>query len=65
VTQRLLRASEARARFSVGKTMFAEDIAPRLVRVQIGPRAVGYTESSVNRLITQMITSGKKKKKAA
>jgi predicted DNA-binding transcriptional regulator AlpA len=53
--ERILREHEARYRVGLGKTKFHEDVAPRLVRVQIGPRAVGYTESSVERLIQELI----------
>jgi len=57
VGERILRKPEVRERIGIGKTMFEESIAPRLTKVQLGPRAVGFTESSVNRLIEEMIAA--------
>jgi predicted DNA-binding transcriptional regulator AlpA len=53
--ERILRKPEVRQRIPVGKTKFEEDIAPRLDKVQLGQRAVGFTESSVNALIAELI----------
>lgn len=53
--ERIVRKPEARGRFSVGHTKFDEDIAPRLDKVQLGPRAIGFTESSIDRLIAELI----------
>jgi hypothetical protein len=38
-----------------GKSHFHEVIAPRLEKVVLGPKAVGYTERSLNRLIEEGI----------
>lgn len=53
--ERIVRKLEARRRIPTGKTKFDQDIAPRLVKVQIGPRCVGFTESSIERLIEDLI----------
>ena len=53
--ERILRKPEVRNRLPVGKTKFEEDIAPRLEKVHLGPRCVGFTESSVERLIKDLI----------
>jgi predicted DNA-binding transcriptional regulator AlpA len=53
--QRILRKAQVRDRIPVGKTKFEEDIVPRLTKIQLGPRAVGYLESSVDRLIDELI----------
>jgi hypothetical protein len=58
--ERIVRKAEARRRIPVGKTKFEEDISPRLTKVQLGPRAVGYLESSVDRLIDQMVEESAK-----
>lgn len=49
------RKAEARGRFGVGKTKFDEMIAPRLTKVMLGPRAVGFTETSIERVIGELI----------
>jgi hypothetical protein len=49
------RKAEARGRFGVGKTMFDEQIAPRLTKVRLGPRTVGFTDSSIEALIGELI----------
>jgi len=53
--ERIAREREALRRLSVGHTKFREDFVPRLERVQLGPRSVGYTETSINRLIKELI----------
>jgi hypothetical protein len=53
--KRILRKPEARQRIPVGKTKFDEDIAPRLDKVHLGPRCVGFTEDSVDRLVDELI----------
>jgi hypothetical protein len=53
--KRLLRKSEARRRIPVGKTKFEQDIVPRLDKVRLGPRCVGFTEDSVDRVIDELI----------
>jgi hypothetical protein len=56
MTESILRKPEVRRRIPVGHTKFEEDIAPRLDKVFLGPRCVGFTESSVERLIKELIT---------
>jgi len=41
--------------FNVGKSHFYQEIEPRLERVQLGERAVGYTDRSVDRVIKEGI----------
>jgi predicted DNA-binding transcriptional regulator AlpA len=53
------RRAEAQRRFGVGKTTFDERIAPRLTRVMLGPRLPGFTESSILRVIGEMIAESK------
>jgi predicted DNA-binding transcriptional regulator AlpA len=53
--QRILRKPEVRNRIPVGKTKFEQDIVPRLDKVHLGPRCVGFTESSVQRVISELI----------
>lgn len=55
MSERILRKPEVRKLIPVGKTKFDEDIAPRLEKVALGVRAVGFTETSVDRLIKQLI----------
>jgi hypothetical protein len=54
-TEVIVRKPEARRQIPVGKTKFEEDIVPRLDKVYLGPRCVGFTQSSINRLIAQLI----------
>ena len=49
------RKAEARARFPGGHTFFDEQIAPRLQKVRLGPRLIGFTESSIQKLIAELI----------
>jgi hypothetical protein len=51
----ILRKAEVRRRIPVGKTKFESDIVPRLTKVRLGPRCVGFTESSVEKLIEKLI----------
>ena len=55
MSERILRKREVQHRIPVGKTKLEEDILPRLNRVALGPRYVGFTETSVDRLIKQLI----------
>ena len=55
MSERILRKPEVRQRIPVGKTKLEEDILPRLDKVILGPRCVGFTEGSVDRLIRQLI----------
>jgi hypothetical protein len=42
-------------RLPVGKSLFYEKIEPQLEKVVLGPKARGYTERSLNKLIEQRI----------
>ena len=42
-------------RLPTGKSHFYEEIEPRLEKVVLGPKAVGYTERSLDRLIEEGI----------
>lgn len=61
--ERIVRKEEARRRVGVGKTKFEEDIVPRLTKVQLGPRAVGYLESSIDRLIDEFVAESAAKQR--
>ena len=41
--------------FNVGRSCFYDVIAPRLERVQLGQKAIGYTGRSVERVQREMI----------
>jgi hypothetical protein len=49
------RKAEARARFPGGHTFFDEQIAPRLQKVRLGRRLIGFTESSIEKLIAELV----------
>jgi hypothetical protein len=49
------RKPETRRHFKVGATKFAEDIAPRLDKVYIGPRTIAFTGTSVARVTQEII----------
>ena len=57
----VLRASQiysqpgSPGRLPTGKSHFYEAIEPRLEKVVLGPKAVGYTERSLDRLIEEGI----------
>jgi hypothetical protein len=53
--EKIVRKAEAIARLAVGHTYFEAKFAPRLTKVSLGVRAIGYTESSLDRLIAQLI----------
>ena len=42
-------------RLPTGKSHFYEEIEPKLEKVVLGPKAVGYTERSLDRLIEEGI----------
>src|SRR4051794_19653153 len=44
--------------FNVGRTHFYEVIEPRLEKICLGNRAVGYTDRSVERVQAEMIAEG-------
>jgi hypothetical protein len=44
--------------FNVGRTHFYDLIEPRLEKVRLGDRAVGYTDRSVERVQGEMIAEG-------
>jgi predicted DNA-binding transcriptional regulator AlpA len=53
--EKIIRKREAMARLGVGHTYFEEKFAHRLTKVQLGDRAVGFTDSSVDKLIAELI----------
>jgi predicted DNA-binding transcriptional regulator AlpA len=53
--EKILRKRDVLQRIPVGRTKFEADIAPRLVKVRLGERSVGYTESSTEKLIAALI----------
>ena len=55
MSDQLHRPAKARGFFSVGKTKFEEDIAPHLDKVILGPRAIAYTDSSIQRHIRELV----------
>ena len=56
MAEQIIRNTEARTKyFGVGHSQFYEDIVPRLTKVKLGKRAVGYTLSSIQRVIGEMV----------
>jgi hypothetical protein len=55
VKEKIVRKAGAIARLGVGHTLFEEKFAPRLTKVQLSERAIGYTESSIDQLIAELI----------
>jgi hypothetical protein len=49
--------SGRRGKLNVARTTFYDAIEPRLERVQLSERAVGYTDRSVHRLIEEGIAA--------
>jgi hypothetical protein len=49
-------------RLPTGKSHFFEKIEPRLEKVALGPKAVGYTERSLNKLIEEGINEAAAKR---
>lgn len=43
----------SRGKFNVGKTLFYELIEPRLEKIKLGKRAIGYTDRSVDRVFRE------------
>ncbi len=43
--------------FGVGKSCFYETIEPHLEKVQLGPKAIGYTDRSVDSFIAKGIAA--------
>ena len=41
----------SRGKFNVGKTLFYALIEPRLEKIKLGQRAIGYTDRSINRVL--------------
>ena len=61
MSERIIRRTDAFSNyFGVGHTKFDEEIAPRLTRVQISKRAVGFTLSSIQKLIKEMVAEGER-----
>jgi hypothetical protein len=56
MSEQILREPAARSMLGeVGRTKFRDDFRPRLQVVKLGPKAIGYTASSVQRLIGELI----------
>jgi predicted DNA-binding transcriptional regulator AlpA len=55
VAEVLLRKPAVLRQIPTGRSKFEADIAPRLTKVRLGPRAVAFTQSSVDRLIGELI----------
>jgi predicted DNA-binding transcriptional regulator AlpA len=53
--EKIVRKREAMARLGVGHSHFEANFAHRLTKVQLGDRAIGFTESSLDRLIEKLI----------
>jgi hypothetical protein len=54
--EQILREPAARSMLGkIGRTKFRSDFRPRLQFVKLGPKAIGYTQSSVERLIQELI----------
>jgi hypothetical protein len=53
-----------RGLFNVGKSAFYEEIEPRLEKAQLGERAVGYTDRSVEAVQAEMIAQARAKRGA-
>lgn len=55
MSDQLHRPRKAREILGVGKTKFDQDLVPRLEKVVLGPRAVAFTDSSIQRLIRELV----------
>jgi hypothetical protein len=58
----LHRPRKAREILGVGKTKF-EEFVPRLEKVVLGPRAIAFTDSSIQRLIRELVAESASAKK--
>jgi hypothetical protein len=57
--ERIIRRTPTRVEyFGTGESQFDATIAPRLTNVALGKRAVGFTLSSIQRVIQEMIAEG-------
>jgi hypothetical protein len=54
-----------RGLFNVGKSTFYDEIEPDLEKVNLGPRAVGYTDRSVEKRIVKGIAEATAERNAA
>jgi hypothetical protein len=57
VPEQIIRPQATWAMLSVGNDKGWRDFAPRLVKVRLGPRSVGFTLSSIERLIQELATA--------
>jgi hypothetical protein len=55
MSDQLHRPRKAREILGVGKTKFDEDFVPRLEKVILGPRSIAFTDSSIQRLIRELV----------
>jgi predicted DNA-binding transcriptional regulator AlpA len=53
--ERIVRKAEAPYTFGVGRSKFDADIAPRLQKVRLGKRCVGFTQSSIERVLAEIV----------
>jgi hypothetical protein len=53
----LIRKKTAVGLFAVGETKFNAEIRPHLTEVPIGPRAIAFTASSIERQLAAMIAN--------
>jgi hypothetical protein len=61
----LFNTRARRGRFNVSRTHFYDEIEPRLERVRLGPRAIGYTDRSVDRVIRDSIAAASAEREQA
>src|ERR1700686_4822947 len=54
--ERIVREKECLGRLSCGKTTFRKRFRDRLTRVQLGPYSAGFTESSLELLIGELVS---------
>ena len=61
----LYSTRKRRGKFPTGKSHFYAVIEPRLEKVQLGPKATGYTDRSVDKYIEDGIATAKRGAEAA
>jgi hypothetical protein len=60
----LYSTRKRRGKFPTGKSHFFTVIEPQLEKVQLGPKAVGYTDRSVNKFIEEGIAAATRRTSA-
>jgi hypothetical protein len=53
----LIRKKDAVGRFAVGEAKFNAEIRPHLTEVPLGPRAIAFTASSIEKQLAVMIAN--------